>query len=197
MDIHNYGGGWVGLSPAVPPTAEQRRLMEPIVWYRAWLTGTRQLGLGEIAFRDDADGDELVAALNRRPDWMPYRWPETLVTTDADLRSLALLKILCVFSFGQTRPCNDPEEILAMVGTRYSEALRVAAGNATAIEVSGTVSRAGNAGGSVEPIAPVRPLPDNPVEAYERQAADLARADIIRLIHTLSPSWDPFAPASI
>jgi hypothetical protein len=110
VDVTHYGGGWVGYPPIGPTTPRQLR-PKPVATYQA--TVPADIAESSITLAANIDQDALVAALNRRPEYMPFVWPDRELRDEADLRSLALVKILAVVSFGTDWPSLDPADILA------------------------------------------------------------------------------------
>ncbi len=188
MEITEYGNGWVGYSP-MGPTLPREQRPKPIVSYRALLPGKAD---SSLTFADGIDRSDLVAALNQRPEYMPFTWPDRELRSDADLRTLALLKILAIVSFGTGWPSADPDDLQA---SAMSERPDLAAWPAPWLRASGAIfpDGDGSAGfGSLDDGASHPPI-DLIGGRDDHLMAALAGADLVRLIRGEQPSWDPFA----
>ena len=141
---------------------------------------------GSVWLDDALDHDWLIATLNRRPEVMRSRWPESVRTSDADLRVLALLQMLEVLAFGSQRRGLTPDAIIAAMRTEPPSRF-------VPMTVIGTVGRDGRAGAGFQATEPSAGFPIGDRD-YLQPIADLACAAIIRKVRALSPSWDPFTP---
>lgn len=183
MDITHYGGGWIGYTPAGPPLPRELR-PNPIVIYRATLpdnaTGS------SVTFAPGVDRADLITALNRRPEYLI--WPDEVLRDEADLTTLALLKILASVSFGGRWPSLDPDDLL----TRALDPGLAARGRPW-LRVHGEVFPSGDVTfGSGDIPDDDLPAPDilgGSDDAFIRAAIG---ADLIRLIRRENASWDPF-----
>lgn len=189
VEITEYGNGWVGYVPMGPPLPREMQ-PKPIASYRALLPGDG--AESSITFADGIDRADLVAALNARPEYMPFTWPASEVNTDADVRTLALLKILAIISFGARLPSTDPAEILAQAMIERPDLVSWAA---PLVQATGDVFPNGEGSAGFADLDDGNPHP--PVDIIDgrddRLLAALADADLIRLIRAERPSWDPFA----
>lgn len=187
MEITEYGNGWVGYTP-MGPTLPRELRPKPIATYRALLPGD---GDSAITFADEVGRAALVADLNWRPEAMPFTWPDREVITDADLRTLALLKILAVVSFGAGWRSLDPADILTQVAL---ERPNLAARTKPWLWVTGDILPGGDGSAHFGNLddGDLRPPLDIIGGRDDRVMAALAGADLIRLIRAEPASWDPF-----
>lgn len=187
MEITEYGNGWVGYTP-MGPTLPRELRPKPIATYRALLPGD---GDSSITFAADVGRADLVTALNQRPEYMPFVWLDRKVNTDADLRTLALLKILAVVSFGAGWRSLDPADLLTQVALERPD---LAARTRPWLRATGDILPGGDGSahfGDLDDGDPYPPL-DIIGGRDDRVMAALAGADLIRLIRAEPASWDPF-----
>lgn len=185
VDVTHYGGGWVGYTPVGPRVPHALR-PKPVATYQATLPSDDTASV--IAFAPDIDRDALVAALNRRLEYMPFVWPDRELRDEADLRSLALVKILAVVSFGTDWPSLDPAAILAHARTLDPD---LAARTRPFLRVHGEVLPNGDATFGIED-SPDDDLPPPDILGSEHDLfikASVA-AEAIRLIRNAEASWD-------
>lgn len=192
MDITEYGNGWVGYTPMGPPLPRGMR-PKPVASYRALLPGDGSAS--SLLFAAGVDGSDLVAALNQRPEYMPFRWPDRELNADADLRALALLKILAIVSFGADWPSAEPAGILA---EEMVERPDLSSWPAPWVQATGEVFLNGDSDAGFADLEDDDPHPclDIIGGSDDRLLAALAAADLIRLIRTEPPSWDPFGSSA-
>ena len=186
MEMTDYGNGWIGYAP-VGPALPRKMRPTPIASYRALLPGD---GGSSITFTDGTDRADLVAALNRRPEYMPFTWPDHEVSTDADLRTLALLKILAIVSFGAGWRSSDPNGILAQP---MADRPDLVSRPAPWLRATGDIDPNGDGSAGFEDLDDSEPHPPLDIigGSDDRLLAALAGADLIRLIRAERPSWDP------
>lgn len=72
VDITEYGNGWVGYSPMGPPLPRELR-PEPVATYRALLPGNVH---SSITLNVVGDRTDMIATLNRSPEYMPFASPD-------------------------------------------------------------------------------------------------------------------------
>ena len=186
MDVIEYGNGWIGYTPVGPPLPRDLR-PKPVATYRA--TVPVSITGSTIGFAPGLDRDELIIALNERPEYMPFVWPDRELRTDDDLRLLALLKILAIVSFSTRWPSLEPTDILAQARVRDPD---LAARTEPWLRVTGTVLPNGDGGFGVETIASDEaPPPDILSTDYDRFIRSVVGADLIRLIRVGTASWSP------
>ena len=186
MDVTEYGNGWIGYSPVGPPLPRKFR-PKPIATYRA--TVPASITGSTIGFAPGIGRNDLIVALNERPEYMPFVWPTRELCTDADLRTLALLKVLAVVSFGTRWPSREPAAILAQARAGDPD---LAARTETWLQVTGTVLPNGDGGFGVETIASDEaPPPDILSTDNDRFIRAVVGADLIRLIRVGTASWSP------
>lgn len=190
MDVTGYGNGWIGYAPVGPPLPRELR-PKPVATYRATVpvcvTGS------SISFAPGIDRNDLIVALNERPEHMPFPWPDRELRTDADLRTLALLKVLAVVSFGTRWPSLEPADILFQARSERSD---LATRTKPWLRVNGTVLPNGDGGFGVETIVSDEvPPPDILGIDNDLFIKAIVGADLIRLIGEQGALWDPFAMA--
>ena len=187
LEVTHYGGGWIGYTPMGPAVPRPLR-PEPIATYRATLpAGTVP---PTLTLAPGADRAAMVAALNRRPEYMPFSWPDHELDGDADLRTLALLKMLAIVRFSTRWPSLDPEVILAHARRLDPD---LAARTRPWLLMRGEVLPNGDASFGIQDLPDGDPTPDmigGTDDAFIRAAAG---AGLIRLIRAGNASWDPFA----
>lgn len=188
MEVTHYGGGWIGFTPVGPPLPRELR-PKPVATYRATLPGN---GAGSsLTFAAGIDQPELILALNQRPEYMPFAWPDRELRDAADLRTLTLVKILAVVSFGTRWSSLDPVDILAQSRSNDPD---LAARTRPWLWVTGDIFPNGDATFGVEDIPDDDlPSPDILGTANDPFIRATVGADLIRLIRSENPSWDPFA----
>ncbi len=190
VDVTEYGNGWIGYTPLGPPVPRELR-PKPVATYRA--TVPASVAGSSIAFAPDIDRDELIVALNERPEGMPFVWPDRELRTDNDLRTLALLEVLAIVSFGTRWPSLDPADILAQARADDPD---LAAPTEPWLRVTGEALPNGDAGFGVETIASDEAAsPDILGTDNDRFIKAVVGADLIRLIREQGALWDPFAMA--
>ncbi len=187
MDVTGYGNGWIGYAPVGPPLPRELRLL-PVATYRATVpvcvTGSW------ISFAPGIDRNDLIVALNERPEHMPFPWPDHELRTDADLRTLALLRILSVVSFGTRWPSLEPADILAQARSKRPD---LAARTEPWLQATGEVLPNGDGGFGVETIVSDEvPPPDILGIDNDLFIKAIVGADLIRLIREQGASRDPF-----
>lgn len=73
----------------------------------------------DLIISADVDRNEVVAALQPRPAWCPFPWPEIAEPTEQDLHYLATLKFRAYLSFGAKLPDGTGQEIRGAVWQRF------------------------------------------------------------------------------
>lgn len=186
--VTEYGGGWIGYTPAGPPLPRELR-PKPVATWQATLPVTANGP--SLVFDPALDRDELIAALNERPEHMPFAWPDTERRVEADLRTLALLKVLALVQFGAGWPSLEPSDLIAQAQTGNPDLTKR---TDAWLLVHGEIFPGGDASFGIQNVPDdALPSPDILGGEDDRVIRALAGADLIRLIHEQGASWDTFA----
>lgn len=185
--VTEYGGGWIGYVPAGPPLPRELR-PKPVATYRATLPATANGS--SLVFDPALDRDDLIVALNEHPEYMPFAWPDTEARADADLRTLALLRVLALVQFGGGWSSLEPRDLIERARTEDPD---IATRTDIRFHVHGEVFAGGDASFGIQIVHDdAHASPDRLGGWDDRVTRALAGADLIRSIREQGASWDPF-----